>query len=317
MSIKEKAKTALALATKAGTMSGLKTDAIEATLLPYRESIAKASPNGQKPDAIIQAAVFAISTNPALKECTVHTLIGAVLHSSILGLNPALNQCYYIPRRNGQTGNTDCQFQIDYKGLIALAYRSGQVKGIYAEVVRHGDLFEYERGTTPRIKHIPNLENQGEMYAAYAVVEFAGGGKEFVLMGKAEIEKRRMASSNQNGSNPTGVWLKWAEEMWKKTVLRNLLKVVPLATTQSAMASDERAVSVDNIHNGELAGTIEILDGSPIVEAEDIAQIREGVEACTDVDGLESFWRQGASEWQHRSDIKNIFSQRKNELEHE
>ncbi len=315
MSIQEKAKSALAQATKKGTMSGLNANAIEATLLPYKEAIAKALPNGQKPDAIIQAAVFAISTNPALKECSVHTLIGAVLHSSILGLNPALGQCHYIPRKNKNTGTIDCQFHIDYKGLIALCYRSGQVKSIYAEVVRHGDTFEYERGTSPRIKHIPNLEQGGEMYAAYAVVEFAGGGKEFVLMGKSEIEKRRMESSNQNSHNPTGIWLKWGEEMWKKTTLRNLLKIVPLATTQSAIAADDRAVSVENVHAGELAGTIEIPDGSDVVTAPDLEQIIEGVEACNDLETLENYWKQGAAEWQYRQDVKDLFNKRKEQLQ--
>jgi recombination protein RecT len=312
--IAEKAKTALASATKPGTMVGFNSTSIEATLAPYAAQIAKAMPNGGKPDAIIQAAVFQISTNPALKECSVQTLIGAVLHASLLGLNTALGQCHFIPRKNGMTGQIDCQFQIDYKGLITLAYRSGQVKSVFAEVVRRNDVFEFERGTTPRIKHIPALENTGETFAVYAVVEFENGGKEFVVMGKTEVEKRRMASPSQKGE-AGGVWAKWGDEMWKKTALRNLLKIVPLSSqTISAIATDDRAIKLEDIKEGNVSGTIEISENSEIIEAADIKNIREGVEACSDNDELQRYWNQGASEWSSREDVKAIFNNRKNEI---
>lgn len=312
--IAEKAKTALTSAKKPGTMVGFNSMSIEATLAPYAAQIAKAMPNGGKPDAIIQAAVFQISTNPALKECSVQTLIGAVLHASLLGLNTALGQCHFIPRKNGMTGQIDCQFQIDYKGLITLAYRSGQVRSVFAEVVRRNDVFEFERGTTPRIKHIPSLENAGETYAVYAVVEFENGGKEFVVMGKAEVEKRRMASPSQRGE-PEKVWLKWADEMWKKTALRNLLKTVPLSSqTVSAIATDDRAIKLDDINGGNVSGTIEIPDNSEVIQSSDLEKIREGVESCSTEDELQRYWDQGVTEWSKREDVKAIFNGRKNEI---
>lgn len=297
-------------------MAGLNAPQIEASLAPYAEQIARAMPNGGKPDLIIQAAVFQISMNPALKECTVQSLIGAVLHTSILGLNPALGQCHYIPRRNGKTGQVDCQFVIDYKGLIALAYRSGQIRTIYAEVVRRGDVFEFERGTTPRIKHVPDLTDSksGETYAVYAVVEFATGAREFAMMGKSEVEKRRQASPSQRG-DASGVWFAWGDEMWKKTALRQLLKIVPLSnTTVSAIATDERAVNLQDIHAGNVAGTLEIPENSEVLEASDLQAIREGCAACNDNDELQRYWNQGQSEWVHRADVKSVFNNRKAEL---
>ncbi len=298
-------------------MAGLNAPQIEASLSQYAEQIARAMPNGGKPDLIIQAAVFQISMNPALKECSVQSLIGSVLHTSILGLNPALGQCHYIPRRNGQTGQTDCQFQIDYKGLITLAYRSGQVRTIFAEVVRRGDVFEFERGTTPKIKHIPDLEAGGETYAVYAVVEFSTGAREFVVMGKSEVEKRRLASPSQRG-DAAGVWAKWGDEMWKKTALRQLLKIVPLSnTTVSAIATDERAVNLQDIHAGNVAGTLEIPENAETVVAKDLQTIFEGCAACNDNDELQRYWNQGAADWQTRTDVKAVFNNRKNELSNE
>jgi recombination protein RecT len=49
-------------------------------------------------------------------------------------------------------------------------------------------------------------------------------------MDKEQIEKRRKASPNQKGDKPTGIWADWYEEMARKTVLRALVKRLPMST---------------------------------------------------------------------------------------
>lgn len=315
--IQEKAKNALQSATKPGTMAGYNSGTIEATLQPYADAIRKALPGGHNPNAIIQAAVFQISTKPELKECSVPSLIGAVLNTSLLGLNPMLDHCFFVARnvRNGDVWTKTCVFQIGYRGLIELAYRTGNVRQLFAEVVREGEHFEYTRGTTPGIIHRPKLDNDGKMIAAYAVIEFTNGGTQFVVFGKSEIEKRRIASSNQkNETEATGIWAQWPEEMWKKTVLRQLLKTTPLSNqVYSAMATDDKTVNIDDIKDGNVAGTTEAV-GEDITEASDLQNIRDGVNDCHDLEALESYWNQGHEEWKNRPDIMAVFNNRKSEL---
>ena len=60
-----------------------------------------------------------------------------------LGMEPntPLGQAYLIPFYNNKTHCSECQFQLGYKGLIDLAYRSGEVSIIQAQVVYEHDSF--------------------------------------------------------------------------------------------------------------------------------------------------------------------------------
>lgn len=46
-----------------------------------------------------------------------------------------LGQAYLIPFWNGKARRLECQFQLGYKGMIDLAYRSGRISSIQAHVV--------------------------------------------------------------------------------------------------------------------------------------------------------------------------------------
>lgn len=310
--IAQRATVALQKSQKPGTLAGLNSDAVEAVLEPYRLSIANSLPNGGNPSRIIQAAVFQITTNPALAGCTAKSVIGCVLNASLLGMNAALQHCYFIPYGDQAT------FQLSYKGLVALARRSGQVLDIYAAVVRKNDQFAVTLGTDRRITHTPDLTDGSEDFtAAYAVIKYANGGTEFAVMTADQIEKRRMKSKTQRGA-PSGVWADWKEEMWKKTVLRNLLKTAPLSDEQAAaIATDGAMLTPDNFQRGEVRPETIIYDeGDAVVqEAEDLAKIREGVQDCTDVESLERYWQQNAAEWKTRLDVIELFTARKLELQ--
>lgn len=66
------------------------------------------------------------------------------MQAAQLGVEPntPLGQAYLIPYRNH--GQLECQFQLGYKGLIDLAYRSGEITSISAHEVCENDDFEYE-----------------------------------------------------------------------------------------------------------------------------------------------------------------------------
>ena len=310
------AKTALNKSAQPGTMSGLKSTDIEAALQPYRIAIANALPNGDSPDRIIQMAAFMIATTPELASCTEKSIVGCILNASILGLNPALKQCHFIPRKNRQTGKTEACFQFDYRGMISLARRSGLVSDISAEVVRKSDTFEVHYGTSRRIEHIPNLEDESEDFSAvYAVITYTNGGQEFVVMTPAQVQKRRAVAGEKNPKYD--FWERWTAEMWKKTALHSLLNTAPLTEqTTAAFRSDGLAMSPDNFNRGKLRP--ETIIEIPIKEdgTEDIAddaelnQIREGLELCNDDDAIAMFWEQNKTEWQSRPEVVQLFAEK-------
>lgn len=313
-----KAKSALSRAQKPGTLQGLPSNQIADFLKPYTLAIANSLPNGDRPDRIIQSAVFEITRNPDLAACTAQSIIGCVLNAAILGLSPALKQCYFIPRKNRKTNTIEACFQMDYRGMAALARRSALVADVYAQVVRKKDKFEVAYGTQKGIVHVPDLSDESEEFiAVYAVIRYTNGGFEFVVMTPAQVEKRRLTSSNQ-GATPSFFWEKWKAEMWMKTALHFLLKLAPLSDQQAAaIRTDGVTMKPETFQAGEIrAELIPDDDDAQSEQPEEAAlkAIREGVQDCTDLDSLERYWQQGRDEWKAQSDIVNIFMTRKAEL---
>jgi recombination protein RecT len=159
---------------------------------------------------------------PELANCSQDSFFGAILQCAQLGLEPggALGHCYLLPY--GKT----CQLIIGYRGMIDLARRSGQIVSINAYVVNDKDDFEYELGLHPDIKHRPSpLADRGPVTYVYAVAVLKGGGVQFEVMSRAEVEAVR----KQSKAGKSGPWVTHWDEMARKTVVRKLFKYLPVS----------------------------------------------------------------------------------------
>lgn len=231
--------------------------------------IARALPAAITPERFSRIVLTAISSNPKLQECTPQSFLGAMMTSAQLGLEPntPLGQSYLIPRntkRKDGTFATECTFQLGYKGMIDLAYRSGDVVNIGAYTVYSGDTFEVEFGLDPRIKHIPALKNRGEPIAFYAYYKTRDGGFGFDVMSvedAREHAKRFSESVKRGWSSP---WDTNFEEMAKKTVLKKVLKYAPLRTevaSQVAMDDTIHDTVSDSMVDEPVYYPAEVIDG--------------------------------------------------------
>ena len=191
--------------------------------------IAKALPQVMTPERFTRIALSAVSNTPKLGNCTPQSFLGAMMNAAQLGLEPntPLGQAYLIPFENRKKGITECQFQIGYKGLIDLAYRSGEVKMIDAQTVYENDEFEYELGMDPVLKHKPARTNRGNPIHFYATFKLTNGGQGFQVMSIEDVQEHAKKYSKTYNNGP---WQTNFEEMAKKTVLKKLLKYAPLKT---------------------------------------------------------------------------------------
>lgn len=206
--------------------------------------VAKALPSVITPERFTRIVLSALSATPELNNCTKESFLGAMMTSAQLGLEPnsPLGHCYLIPYNNRKKGVTECQFQLGYKGLIDLAYRSG-VKSIQVHEVYEEDTFECEYGLQPTLKHKPALTDRGKVIAYYAVFETAEGGTGFEIMSRDDILKHAKQYSKSFGSGP---WQTDFDAMAKKTVLKRVLKYAPLRTDfVRAVESDESVREID------------------------------------------------------------------------
>lgn len=189
------------------------------------KEIAKALPSVLTPERFTRMVLSAISTNPKLAECTPQSFLGAMMTAAQLGVEPntALGQAYIIPYRNH--GTMEAQFQLGYKGLIDLAYRSGDVSIIQAQIVYENDEFDYELGLDPKLKHVPATKERGNAIAYYAIFKTKDGGYGFEVMSVDDVRQHAQRYSKSYGNSP---WQTNFDEMAKKTVLKRVLKYAPL-----------------------------------------------------------------------------------------
>ena len=219
-------------------------------------------------DRFVRIAITTIRLNPKLAKCNPESLIGALMVSAQLGLEPGtLGQCYLIPFENKKAGTVECQFQIGYKGLIELLRRSGQLSDIYSYTVYENDDFNIEYGLSRTLTHKPNFSNRGEIVGFYAVAILKDGAKAFEYMTKDEITKHE--EKYRKGSYKNDVWNKNFEEMAQKTVVKKLLKWLPVSVEFLEMAAkDEKSFKVIDDKSTEVQ-EIEILENNgDIINAE-------------------------------------------------
>lgn len=186
---------------------------------------------GIDPERLKQVALGAFTRTPALWTCEPISIARSIVEAGQLGLEPTglLGGAYLVPRGG------KCTLLVGYRGLVMLAKRSGEVARVEARVVREKDSFDYGYGLEPYVDHHPSREaDPGAYSAAYAVIVFRDGGRQFDVMSLAEIEAIRKRSSSPGD----GPWVTDWPEMAKKTVLRRLLKLAPL-TVNIAAALDE------------------------------------------------------------------------------
>lgn len=211
--------------------------ALQQYIKQMEKEIKKALPIVITPERFTRIVLSAISANPKLAETTPQSFLGAMMTAAQLGVEPntPLGQAYLIPYRN--KGVLECQFQLGYKGLIDLAYRSGEISIIQAQVVYAEDQFTYSFGLEPTLKHIPAASDRGEPVYVYAVFKTKEGGYGFEVM---SIDAIRLFAQKYSKAYENGPWQTNFEEMAKKTVLKRVLKYAPLKTEfLRGLAQDE------------------------------------------------------------------------------
>ena len=222
--------------------------------------IEKALPSVITPERFTRIALTAYSRNEKLQECTAESFLGSMMQAAQLGVEPntPLGQAYLIPYRN--KGVMEVQFQLGYRGMIDLAYRSGEVQNIQAHEVYENDTFEYELGLEPKLRHVPALKDRGNVILYYAVFKMTKGGVGFEVMSKEDVEAFAKKKSKTYG---TGPWQSDFDAMAKKTLVKRLLKFAPLKS------DFVRAVTADEtIKSGISENMADLPDETVTIDAE-------------------------------------------------
>ena len=205
------------------------------------EQIGMAAASGIDPDQLVRVALATLPRNPKLADCDRASWALALQQSAELGIMPTgeLGRAYLIPRYNKNTRTFEVHFQLGYRGLIELARRSPEIRNVTAELVHDGDHFEIEKGDSPRLIHKPDpFGAEGrEVVGAYAIAWWENGEIQFEWMTRGQIDAIAKLSESYGKGGP---WDNHYGEMARKTVLRRIVKFLPL------QVDVERFVSLDD-----------------------------------------------------------------------
>lgn len=221
-------------------------DVLKDKLTRARDKLAEVAPKYMSIDRLTRLMLLACGKSPKILACTPESILQFSMKCAETGLEPiGAGGCWPIPY------GTTLTFIPDYRGLVHCAVRAGVIKeGAKAEIVRAADLFDYELGLTPYLKHKPARGDRGELDAAYCIYELPNGDKQFVVMDRADI----LAIKSRSKSANSGPWVTDEAEMWKKTVVRRAMK--PFAGISSAL---DAAIDAD-----DKAGGVVDVDREPV-----------------------------------------------------
>lgn len=212
---------------------------------------------GEKPVALYCATTAEyLRRNPELLKCERHSLDEALVDAALLGLElgAPFDLAEVIPFKNQDSGIYYASLVVQYRGHMALVYRSGVVEVITAKGVYSEDLFEYEFGTRRELRHVPtNDQKRGELVYAYALAQLKGGASDFEVITRHDAEAARKDSPNSH--KPSSLWRKRPAEMWCKTAIKRLANRLPRRTAGREAAQE---VSAPAPEFGELLKAIGI-----------------------------------------------------------
>ena len=196
-----------------------------------QQKIVKSLLGDKKKSDKFLATALKVANDYKLKECHPQSIVDACINVAQLNLDlsPSLSHAYLVPfkaKKDAKVANV--QLIISARGYTALLSRNGW--NVKSFVVNENDTFSYKmNGFEENIVFEKNLDDTEENLKYAVALAKSPNGELFVeVMNKAQIEKHRKVSQNQKDDKPTGVWADWYDEMAKKTVIKKLVKSLPL-----------------------------------------------------------------------------------------
>lgn len=222
---------------------------------------------GYTQDQWAKVAINALVFNPAIADCDQRSIDQAYIRCMNAGLTPDGQEAAIVPFRKTAT------LIPMVEGRLKLARNATPGIGIRAMAVFDGDVWEYEEGLRPILRHVPQGVNEhpDAIIYTYAVATFPNGTTEHDVMSRSTIDRYRAMSLSRNG----GPWDSHFEEMAKNAVLKRLLKRLP----KSAADIDRLPPELERVD------TLDDLPG--IIDAEDVTVVDHGTGEIIDVSANE------------------------------
>lgn len=183
-----------------------------------------------------------------LDKCTQNSVSTALLKMVTQGLNPAKNQCYFIPYGD------KLELVESYLGTVSRLKRIDGIKDVKAHAVYQNDVLEREMdlmtGDMKIVKFTPNIQDRGELIGALALII---GDKEVLHTEYMDMDQIKKAWNQGTMKGNSPAHKNFPDQMAMKTVINRACKMY-------ANTSDDSDIFVDMIRSTseEVEAEIEI-----------------------------------------------------------
>lgn len=274
-----------------------------------KQGIAAVAGKFLTPDRMLRLCVMAVKKTPKLAACDPTTVLGAMMTSAALGLEPntVQQQAFLIPyNTRRKVGNQwvdvlECQFQIGYRGFLTLAYRSPQIQVMQADAIHEHDAWDHTLGSQTMLRYSKSLRERGALIGAFSWARINDQGESACVLPLEEIEKIRGRSEtyralmrgvemaqDEQARNKAELklletpWVMWADDMAAKSAIKKHAKMLPIAS------NDALAVAAEIDARGE-AGALDLRSMTSV------EQVREVIDEGGDPPALEDHTEEQAA----------------------
>lgn len=219
---------------------------------------------GDNSSSFLSSVLTTVNDNKLLQNTDPRTVLAsaAIAASLKLPIVNSLGKAYLVPY------GSKCTLQIGYKGLIALAQRSGQIKSIVSVEVYEGELKNWNKFTE---EYELGEKLSDTVVGYFASFELLNGFKKSAYWTRDEVlaHAKRFSKTFNNGP-----WKTDEIAMSKKVVLSALLKTyAPMSIEmQEGLEKDGKVATFD-----EQTGQEEFIDADAIDAQNENADVTEGV----------------------------------------
>jgi recombination protein RecT len=194
---------------------------------------------GKRKDKFV-SALLQLSQMSNLAKCEPTSILNAAITAATLDLSisPSIGEAWIVPFWDKHSRTTLAQFQLGFKGFIALGHRTGKYVRMKAPAI-DATQFQYFDPIEEKVHADFSIEPSGEIAGYMGEIRLSNGFKKVVWWPKEKLIEHAKTYSQTFKKSGKGLWLTHFDRMATKTVIKLLIdrwgpKSLELATAISA-----------------------------------------------------------------------------------
>jgi recombination protein RecT len=199
---------------------------VAAEKLEFRKKVESCIHSGMNLEKFFTLAAEEYRKSSNLAACTKQSINQGLLEAATLGVYVGTDEAYLVAYKVKDKPYKEAQLVLGYRGILKILYRAG-LKTIHIGMIYENDDFSYGVvNNQVRLDHKPVWNgDKGRPTGVYAIATLENDYKYIEVMNQQDLE---MVKESSHSPKKEFLWRNFEEEMAKKSVIRRLIKRIPV-----------------------------------------------------------------------------------------